>query len=419
MRAKIISIGDEILIGQIINSNASYISEKLYKIGIPVERVITIGDNQKDLINELKDSIKYFDVTIITGGLGPTHDDITKPVLVKYFKDKLVLNRKVLEQVCRIFKSRNIKMPEANIHQAMVPSKAKVIWNNYGTAPGILYKNEKKIITALPGVPFEMKEMINKEVIPYIRKNFLKLTKLKLRSKTILTTGITESELFEKLGDISKLTGGEKLAFLPSASGVRLRIDVKGKTKYELSQKIKKIENNIKKKAGGFIYGEEDDRLEEIVGRMLIKRGLTLSTAESCTGGLLSSRITDVSGSSKYFLGGIISYSNKSKIDILKVKSTTIEKFGAVSEEIAKEMAENVRNILKSDIGISITGIAGPKGGSIYKPVGTVCIGYSDKHNTFSQIFSFGGNRERNKQRSSMAALIILYKQLSNNQLSK
>jgi nicotinamide-nucleotide amidase len=408
MRAKIISIGDEILIGQIINSNASYISGKLYKIGIPVERVITIGDNQKDLINELKDSVKYFNVTIITGGLGPTHDDITKPVLVKYFKDKLVLNKKVLEQVSRIFKSRNIKMPEANINQAMVPLKAKVIWNNCGTAPGILYKNEKKIIIALPGVPFEMKEMIDKEVIPYIRKNFLKLTGLKLRSKTILTTGITESELFEKLGDISKLTGGEKLAFLPSASGVRLRIDVKGKTKYELSQKIKKIENNIKKKAGGYIYGEEDDRLEEIVGRILIKRGLTLSTAESCTGGLLSSRITDVSGSSKYFLGGIISYSNKSKIDILKVKSTTIEKFGAVSVETAKEMALGIRKVFNSDIGISTTGIAGPTGGTKSKPVGLVWIGYSDEKNNYTKRFFFGNIRERTKIRASMMALEIL-----------
>jgi nicotinamide-nucleotide amidase len=414
MNSKLISIGDEILIGQIINSNASYISEKLYRIGIPVKRVVTIGDNEFDLINELEDSMKNYDLTIITGGLGPTHDDITKPILVKYFNDKLIKNSEILKKIKNIFRVRNIKFPEVNLQQAYVPQKSKIIWNKYGTAPGILYNKFNKVFIALPGVPFEMKEMLDNEVIPLLLKRFGSSMKTKFKSSTILTTGLSESELFEKLGDIKKITKFTKLAFLPSLNGIRLRSDAEGKNLTEVNAKLSNAEKLIKHKIKRYIYGKNDDLMEENIGKILIKKKKSLSVAESCTGGLLASKITDISGSSKYFCGGVCTYTNKSKVEILNVRNSAIKKFGAVSEEVAIEMAKNVREKFHSDIGISITGIAGPAGGTKFKPVGTVYIGYSDNKNAFAKKFLFGTYRERNRHRAVMSALIILFKQLSN-----
>jgi nicotinamide-nucleotide amidase len=412
MISKLISIGDEILIGQIVNSNASYISERLYRAGIPVNRIVTIGDNENDLIGELRDSLKNYDLTIITGGLGPTHDDITKSILVKFFNDKLIKNFEVLKKIKEIFRIRNIKFPEVNVQQAFVPQKSKIIWNKYGTAPGILYEKFKKVFIALPGVPFEMKEMMDSEVMPLLIKRFSASMNIKYRSTTILTTGISESELFEKLGNIEKITKKTKLAFLPSLTGIRMRIDASGKNLKVVNAKLSNTEKLIRSKIDNYIYGKNDDLMEEIIGKILIRKKKTLSVAESCTGGLLGSKITDINGSSKYFYGGVCTYTNNSKIDILKVREATLKKFGSVSEEVAIEMAVNVKKKFYSDIGISITGIAGPAGGTKQKPVGTVYIGYSDKKNTFAKFFLFGTYRERNRQRAVMSALIILYNQI-------
>jgi nicotinamide-nucleotide amidase len=264
------------------------------------------------------------------------------------------------------------------------------------------------VIIALPGVPIEMQEMISKQLVPLLKNKFKTKLTNHYKNKTILTTGITESALFEKLGNIEEIVGTGNLAFLPSPSGVRLRIDVNGKSLSEINKKINVIENKIRQKAGEYIYGTEDDSLEEIMGKRLKKMRLTLSIAESCTGGLLSSKITDVSGSSEYFIGGIITYSNAAKIKQLGVKKSTIVRYGAVSEQTAKEMAENVRKKFKTDIGLSITGIAGPKGGTKDKPVGLVWIGYSDYRLTSSRKFLFGMNRAKNKLRAGTAALYIL-----------
>ncbi len=414
MKAKIISIGDEILIGQIINSNASYISENLYQTGFPVQKIVTIGDNETDLIKELEDSMRHFDVTIITGGLGPTHDDITKSILIKFFSDELVKNDKVLKNIKKIFQTRKITLPGINNQQALVPKKSKIIWNNYGTAPGIWYDIRNKIIVALPGVPFEMKEMMKKQVIPMLRKKFCKSLKTIFKSRTILTTGITESELFEKLENINAITKHANLAFLPSFSGVRIRIDSKGKYPKEVENKILLTQKLIENKLSEHIYGKDEDLIEEMIGKILLKKKLTLSVAESCTGGLLGAKITDISGSSKYFCGGVCTYTNKSKIDILYVRASSIKKYGAVSKEVAIEMAKKVREKFCSDIGISITGIAGPTGGTKLKPAGTVYIGYSDKKDSFARNYLFGTYRERNRERAVMSALILLYNQLIN-----
>jgi nicotinamide-nucleotide amidase len=413
--SKIISIGDEILIGQIVNTNASFISEKLYSIGIPVGKIIAIGDTEQALLNELDDSYKNYDVTIITGGLGPTHDDITKPILAKYFDDELVSDEKVLNHVKRIFKNRNIEMPEVNYEQALIPKKSDVIWNKNGTAPGIWIEKSEKVFVALPGVPYEMKAMMENSVLPLLKGKFESKVDYVLKSRTILTTGIGESNLAEMIGDVKSIIGDEnKLAFLPTLYGVRLRIDVRGKNVKDVEEKLNIIESSLRYKIGNYIFGLDDDLLESKIGEILLKNKMTLSVAESCTGGLLASKITDISGSSNYFLGGVCTYSNESKIGILEVKKETLENFGAVSEEAALEMAENVRKKFDSDIGLSITGIAGPSGGTNEKPVGLVWIGYSDKFRTFVKKFLFGNNRERTKIRSAYMALEILKKEISN-----
>jgi nicotinamide-nucleotide amidase len=257
-----------------------------------------------------------------------------------------------------------------------------------------------------------MKEMMDSEVMPLLIKRFSASMNIKYRSTTILTTGISESELFEKLGNIEKITKKTKLAFLPSLTGIRMRIDASGKNLKVVNAKLSNTEKLIRSKIDNYIYGKNDDLMEEIIGKILIRKKKTLSVAESCTGGLLGSKITDINGSSKYFYGGVCTYTNNSKIDILKVREATLKKFGAVSEEVAIEMAVNVKKKFYSDIGISITGIAGPSGGTKQKPVGSVYIGYSDKKNTFAKKFLFGTYRERNRQRAVMSALIILYNQI-------
>lgn len=413
--SKILSIGDEMLIGQIVNSNATFISEKLYGIGLPVRRIVSIGDKEDELINELFDSVNNYDVTIITGGLGPTHDDITKPVLTKFFNDELVLNENVLENVKSIFQSRGFTMPSVNVEQAMVPKSCNIIWNPNGTAPGMSFEKEGKFIISLPGVPFEMIDMMNNSVLPMLQEKFKTTINYVLKSKTYLTFGIGETFLSEMIGDENEITGENcKMAYLPSAVGVRIRIDVKADNDEDALKKLNEIESRLLPKIGDYIFGINDDKLEKIVGDLLQKKSLTISFAESCTGGMLSSKVTDIPGSSNYFKGGIVCYSNEVKTCILGVKETTIMNYGAVSEETAIELAENIRKNLKSDIGISITGIAGPSGGSEEKPVGLVWIGYSDGTKTIAKKYLFEENRERTRLRSSAAALEILRRKLLN-----
>lgn len=412
MKAKLISIGDEILIGQIINTNAAFIGERFYSAGIPVTKNTVIGDEENILSEELSDSEINYDVTVITGGLGPTHDDITKPVLVKYFNDKLISDPKILAHVRGFFSSKNINMPLINEAQALIPSNSQVIWNSNGTAPGILIIKDKKVFVALPGVPYEMKPMIDDHVIPFL-KNFFDLNnKLIHRQKTLLTTGLGESSLNERMGNVSEIIGESKLAFLPSSSGVRLRINVTGKNESEALIKLSSIENKIRDKIGEFIFGEGETDLENVIGKILKERKLKLAVAESCTGGRISSRIVSVPGSSEYYCGGVCSYSNEMKMNILGIKKDTLVNYGAVSKETAIEMAEGIMKISDADHAISTTGVAGPDGGTEEKPVGLVWIGYADRKRSYAQKFLFGNNREINIQRSSQRALDILRREL-------
>lgn len=414
MKTKIISIGDEILIGQIVNTNAAYIGDKLFSAGFPVEKTIVIGDEENILLEELKDSMDKYDITIITGGLGPTHDDITKPTLIKFFDDKYISDEKVLEHVKNIFRRRNIKMPAVNIAQALIPSRSKVIWNESGTAPGIMFEENGKIIIAIPGVPFEMKALIDNEIIPLLRKKFLSDVSKVYLHKTLLTTGTGESTLNEMLGDINEIIGDSKLAFLPSVTGVRLRINAEADSEPEAQQKIISIEKKIRDKIQDFVFGVNDENLESVIGKILKEKKQTLSVAESCTGGKISSRIVSVPGSSEYYIGGVCVYSNIEKIKLLNIKEDTLSKYGAVSEQTAIEMAEGVREIMKTDYSVSTTGIAGPSGGSEDKPVGLVWIGFSSKNKSYAMKFLFGEERQRNIERASQRALEILRRELLN-----
>lgn len=414
MKTKIISIGDEILIGQIVNTNAAYIGDKLFSAGFPVEKTIVIGDEENILLEELKDSMDKYDITIITGGLGPTHDDITKPTLIKFFDDKYISDEKVLEHVKNIFSQRNIKMPAVNIAQALIPSRSIVIWNESGTAPGIMFEENGKIIIAIPGVPFEMKALIDNEIIPLLRKKFLSDVSKVYLHKTLLTTGTGESTLNEMLGDINEIIGDSKLAFLPSVTGVRLRINAEAESEPEAQQKIISIEKKIRAKIQDFVFGVNDENLESVIGKILKGKKQSLSVAESCTGGKISSRIVSVPGSSEYYIGGVCVYSNIEKIKLLNIKEDTLSKYGAVSEQTAIEMAEGVREIMKTDYSVSTTGIAGPSGGSEDKPVGLVWIGFSSKNKSYAMKFLFGEERQRNIERASQRALEILRRELLN-----
>lgn len=411
MKAEIITIGDELLIGQVINTNASYIGKKLSEIGISVGRIVSVGDSEKDIIDELKYAFENFDVVILTGGLGPTHDDVTKSAICKFFNTGLVLNEDVLNQVKEFLAKRGrTELNEANRSQALVPEKAKIITNYWGTAPGFLFEENGKIVIIMPGVPKEMMGMMENFVINYLSE---KSTGSVIKQKVLKTTGIPEAYLYERLKDtVEEIEKFCKIAFLPSALGVKIRITVKAETKEKADALVEEAEKKIREKVEKYIYGVDDEELEMVIGRLLVEKGLKIAVAESCTGGLIADRITNVPGSSKYFERGIVAYSNEAKIQILGVSEELIKNYGAVSREVAEAMAEGVRKISGADIGISTTGIAGPTGATPTKPVGLVWIGYSDKNETFAKEFRFGDDRLENKQRASQMALEILRRKL-------
>jgi nicotinamide-nucleotide amidase len=409
MNAAIISIGDELLIGQVINSNAAYIAERCNLNGIDIKNILTVGDDIDDIIASFDKYFPECDILITTGGLGPTHDDITRTAICEYFSTKLMENADVKENVKRILALRNIKWTSAADNQSLVPEGCKVIPNKHGTAAGMVFEKGNKYLIVMPGVPFEMKSMVDDFLIPFFKS--LNPTQA-ISHRTLNTTGITESALSDLLGDIEQLTSGASLAFLPAPTGVKLRITHKGYDNQEVLIKLNEIENKIRDKVGNYIYGAEDEDIENIVGNLLSKNDLTIAVAESCTGGLIADRITNVSGASKYFDRGVVTYSNKSKIELLGIPEGLITKHGAVSREVAEAMASGIKNGSHSNIGISTTGIAGPSGGTNEKPVGLVWIGYSNNKITFAEKFLFGDDRLRTKIRASQAALNIVRKKL-------
>ena len=377
MNAQIITVGDEILLGQVLNTNAAFIGKELIENNINLVKSSVVPDSEPEIIQEFKNSLEGNDLVIVTGGLGPTHDDITRKCIVNFFNTELIRNDEVLEDIKNLFKKRGRKVTKANEGQALVPKIANVIRNSLGTAPGIWIERENKIFVAMPGVPYEMMEMMTSYVIPALKGRMGESETVTVR-KTLLTTGIPESTLFEKMGDLNELLGDSKLAFLPSQFGVRLRITSEGKSEEEAGNKITEIEQKIRSKTGRYIFGKENELMEEVIGKILKERGLTLAVAESCTGGLVSNMLTNISGSSAYFERGIVSYSNAAKVEILKVNEDMIAEQGAVSIEVARQMAEGVKSISGTDIGLATTGIMGPTGATAEKPIGLVYVGICD-----------------------------------------
>jgi competence/damage-inducible protein CinA-like protein len=407
MKAEIITIGDEILSGQTLNTNAALIGELLTQNYIDVTGSVVVGDKEKHILEAFRNAVNNNDIIIVTGGLGPTHDDLTLECIVKFFNTELIKSEEVLNDIKNIFEKRNREITLSNEEQAMVPKIADIIRNHFGTAPGNWIEREGKIFISMPGVPFEMKEMMNGYVIPRLTEEKLEQTSNRI-TKSLLTTGIPESFIFERLGDMNELLQDSAMAFLPSQFGVRLRITADGESADEVQNKISHIEQQIRAKVGQYIYGTDNDTLEAVVGKILSERDLKISVAESCTGGLISSRITDIAGSSSYFERGIITYSNGAKVEHLKIDENMIDQYGAVSMEVARLMAEGVKAVSGTDIGLAVTGIMGPGGASFNKPVGLVYIGFCDSKICTAREFRFGDDRIMNKDRASQAALDML-----------
>ena len=402
--ATIITIGDELLIGQVIDTNSAWIAQELNKTGIWIEQRIAIGDDFEAIWKTLETAEQTSDIIIITGGLGPTNDDITKNVLNEYFGGKLILNEDALKNVEQIFKQYNRPLLEANYNQAMIPDKCKPMLNDRGTAPGMIFEKNKKLFFSMPGVPHEMKAMVEKYVLPEIKNHFHLFP---VTHRTLITIGIGESFLAERLKDFEANLGTHiKLAYLPATRLVRLRL-----TEYTEPNGSSEIETKflaLKELTADVMIADEDISVPAAIGKLLVQKNKTVSTAESCTGGYIAHQFTSVAGSSKYFYGSVVSYDTSVKENILQVPKETIEQFNVVSEEVAKAMAQNVREKMQTDYAISTTGILGPDGGTEAIPVGTVWIAVASEKDVVTQKLQLSYTRERNIEATTIAAFGLL-----------
>ena len=404
--AELLTIGDEILYGQIVDTNSQWMSVALSNAGIKVVRKTSVGDRENEILVALAEAEKRADIILITGGLGPTSDDLTKPCLVKYFNCELVMNEEALQEVTEFFKSRGRELTEVNRLQAALPSCCEKVTNTMGTAPGMWFDRNGKIFVSMPGVPHEMKRMMTDIVIPRLKKRFQ--TPI-IHHKVVRTVGVGESFLAEKIQDWEKaLPSRVKLAYLPSLGEVKLRLTSTGDSLQALEAETNALTEKLKERIGQFIFGYGEDPLEVVLGNTLRNKKLTLAVAESCTGGYLSHMITSVPGSSEYFLGSMVPYAYEVKMRQLGVKPETLEKYGAVSEQTISEMANLVRAKFNTDIGVATSGIAGPGGATPEKPVGTVWIAYSDKHQTVTKLLHLSKDRTVNIRMASVAALNLI-----------
>lgn len=410
MNAEIITIGDEILIGQIIDTNSSWLGQELSKLGIQVVHRTSVSDKAEAITTALQQAEQRAHIIIMTGGLGPTKDDVTKHTLATYFNSGMVINEDVKTWVMSIFKQRGLPIIESNMQQALVPEVCEVLFNRSGTAPGMWFEKNNKVYISMPGVPFEMKTIFEEECIPRLKQKF-KLPVIIHR--TVLTSGIGESFLADKIADFeNKLPKHIKLAYLPAVGMVRLRLSGHHHSEEVLFDEINAEVTKLYSLISDYIYGEENDTLEKNVGLLLKSQGFTMATAESCTGGYIAHLITSVPGSSGYYKGSVISYANEIKINELGVLPETLKTDGAVSEACVKQMAVGVRTKFDVDFAIATSGIAGPDGGSTEKPVGTVWIAIATPSQTIAKQFNMGDNRERTIQRTAIQALDMLRKQI-------
>ena len=410
MKSTIITIGDEILIGQILDTNSRYISQALNRIGVVVTERTSIGDSAEQIVSTLDRALAQSDVVIITGGLGPTKDDITKHTLAKYYNSELVYNEQVGSFVEQLLARRGIAFTELNRGQAMVPQCCTVLHNAHGTAPGMWFERDGKVVVSPPGVPFEMRHLIDDSVVPMLAERF----ELKaIVHRTMITSGIAESILAERIATWEdNLPDVLHLAYLPAPNVVRLRLSAYEVDGQSISHMIDDEFDKLKGIIPEAIVGFEDATVEQLVHRWMRENGKTLSVAESCTGGAIAAKFTAMAGASAYFNAGVVSYSNEAKRDILGVNMDDIVRYGAVSETVAIQMAEGVRRAGQSDYAVSTTGIAGPTGGSAEKPVGTVWIGVATPKGSFAVLKNCGTDRSQIIDRATAYAIKLLYDNL-------
>lgn len=412
MFAEIITIGDEILIGQIIDTNSAFISKELNKIGVSVFQITSVQDDREHIIKSLKEAEENADIIIVTGGLGPTKDDITKKTFCEYFDDEMIENPEVLKHIEYLFK-KYISTPisDMNRHQAMVPSKAKVMMNAYGTAPGMWMEQNGKIFISLPGVPYEMKALMKNHVLPGLREayNFPFI-----QHRTLLTYGLGESAIAERLHEFEeRLPSFIKLAYLPNLGKVRLRLSAKHENKEVVTNEIEKqVKNLIPLVEDIFTGFESDGPIEAQIGKMLVKKERTLSTAESCTGGRIAQMLTSIPGASQYFKGGIVTYATETKTELLGVMHELIERHSVVSKEVAEAMALGALEKFKTDYAVATTGNAGPSKGDSDAEVGTVYIAIATNDGVYSEYFKFSNHREKTIQKATNKAFEMLQKEI-------
>lgn len=408
MRAEIIAIGTEILLGDIVNTNAQYLSKELASLGIDVYSQSVVGDNENRILEAFKNGFLKSDIIITTGGLGPTADDITKETAAKFFNKELIFDKASLEWIRSYLNIEDDFVLETNKNQAYIPKGSIKLHNNFGTAPGVIINENNKILIILPGPPREMKAMFNEYIVDYLKG----LTNEVLKSKVIRLFGIGESVMAKKVEHLIENYSNPTIAPYAKESDVILRITAKGNSEEECLEVIKPVEDEIRSLLGEYIYGEDEDCLETVVSKLMIDKKLNIAVAESCTGGMIASALISYPGISEVFNEGAVTYSNEAKIRRLGVKEETLDNFGAVSFEVAKEMCEGIAKTSNSNIGVSTTGIAGPSGGTEEKPVGLVYIGVTINNKTIVEKHILKGSRERIRQRATLIAINLLRKEL-------
>lgn len=406
MKAQIITIGDEILIGQIVDTNAAYISRALNSVGVVVTERLSIGDDRDRIIEALDTSLSQCDMVITTGGLGPTKDDITKKTLAEYFNSELVCDKEVYAHVQKMLEERGIEFNELNQGQALVPACCTVLPNMKGTAPGMWFERDGKVVVSLPGVPFEMEALMQEEVLPRLAEHF---SLKQIVHRTMITTGLAESMLAKRIEAWENaLPPYIKLAYLPSPSQVRLRLSAYEVDGRKVGEEIDRLFSQLEKIIPQYVVGYQNESIYTSVHKMLLRKGLTLATAESCTGGAIAAHFTSQAGASGYFLCGVVSYSNEAKHNVLGVDMSDIERYGAVSRPVVEQMAEGARRISGADYAVATSGIAGPTGGTPDKPVGTVWMAVATPSGVRSQVKILGSAREQVIERATSTVVAML-----------
>lgn len=407
MEAIIITVGDEILIGQVVDTNSAWLGQKLSETGIQIKKILSLSDNHDQIVQSIKQAIAEADIVFMTGGLGPTKDDITKKAIADVLGVDMFFHQVTFDRIKSIFEKMGRPMSPSHNDQCLMPVGTEILKNSMGTAPGMLFHFEGKKIISMPGVPYEMKAIMEEVVLPLLRKE----SNMAIVHKTILTCGVGETTIENAIGDIvDRFPANLKIAYLPALAQVRLRLSASGPEMYVLESMVEDFKAKIVERIRDDVYGFDDSSLEKEILHLCKEKGITAATAESCTGGLIGSKLVSVPGSSVYFQGGITAYSNDVKQRMLGVKKTTLDSFGAVSEQTVSEMVDGAINVLKSDVAVAISGIAGPDGGSPDKPVGTIwiCAGNKDKKNTF--LLRAGKDRNKNIEIASVYALNMLRK---------